>query len=509
MRRPSLVGCFRAVLYLALAATAYLTGRWQGTLALGVRLEPRVRSPASLALAARTAARAAAYAKYLAVQKRVESELHPHPAADINLAKDPKGGLEKLAKLPTGAKTQEMYRDAFATWARNSADAPDAAAAALALPAGLERTAALKGLTEGWAESDAKASLDWATSLLASEPNLLEQAMIAVGSQNNDSWQPALAAQYLDKLPDASARNQAIKIIGTYWGNGFYTGGEGTGPADALAWLDQVATGETYDSTVTAIFSGLGQVNPIAAANLIDKVTEPDVRSAVLTRLLTYWSANPEAALSWAQNLPDTDQAERDQALPLIINNMAESDPVAAAAFVQNSPNPAIFQQNIASIAQNFASVDPQAALAWTNSLPDGDVKNKALSSVLVSMSASDFTAAWNDAANLTDTETATTILGNLVGNLAKKNPAQAAAQLGQLPTEAAQISATSSIASTWALADSAGFSAWVNTLPPGSQHDAAVSAATKALQNTKLPVPERAALVQALTKSLQPNPAP
>ena len=509
MRPRFLVRFMRVVLYLALAATAYLTGRWQGTLAVEAPPTPRERSPLSIALAARTAARAAAYAKYLAIQKRVESELHPHPAADINLADDSKGGLEKLAKLPTGAKTQAMYRDAFATWAKNPRDAPDAATAALALPVGLERTAALKGLTEGWAESDAKASLDWASSLLATEPDLLEQAMIAVGSQNNDSWQPALAAQYLDKLPDASARNQAIKAIGTNWGNGFHTGGEDPGPADALAWLDQVATGETYDSTITAIFSGLDQVNPIAAANLIDKVTEPDVRSAVLTHMLTYWNANPEAALSWAQNLPDADQAVRDQALPLIINNLAKSDPAAAAAFVQQSHNPAIFQQNIAGIAQNFASVDPQAALVWTNSLPDGDVKNQALSSVLVSLSASDFTSAWNDAANLTDTDTATTILGNLVVNLAKKNPAQATAQIGQLATEAAQVNAASRVASTWVLADSAGFSAWANTLPPGSEHDAAVAAAMKALQNAKLPAPERASLTEALTRALQPNPTP
>jgi hypothetical protein len=493
-----------------LAAVAYLAGRWQRELAATIQPEPRVRNAASRELAARAAARAKAEALY---QKLVDGSTPAAKNNGIDLAKDLKGGLAKLAAMPPGAKAQQAYQDAFDAWAKDPTHSADAAAVAEALPASLERTSAMKGVAEGWAEADPQKCLDWASNLPTTNADVLKEALVDVSAPRNDNRQPALAAQYVDKLQDASLRNEAIQEIAVNWGSGSRTFGfnDGADPAAALDWLNQVATGEIYDKTVNEMVLTIGINNPALASTMIDKIADPDVHDEVANDVATLWgrAEDADAALQWAQNLPDSDQAIQDKVMNSLIGRMALKNPVAAAALVENSPNPAQFLSSASTIATGLATVDPQAALTWTDSLPDGDTKNKTLNNVLMSMSESDFSGAWNYAANLTDASLANSITSNLVGSLAQKDPTQAAALVGQLPSGDAQINATSSLATTWAAEDTQGFANWVNTLPAGAQHDAAVSSAVQAVQNLKLPAPEQAELLQSLNQAVGGKSAP
>jgi len=525
---------FRLALFAGLGAAAYQTGRWQSEREVAMQPEPRVRNAASMALAARTAARARAEVLY---QKLVEDSTPAAKNHGIDLAKDLPGGLAKLAAMPAGKQAQQAYDDAFDAWAKDPAHSAAAAAVTEALPASLERTAAMKGVANGWAQADPQKCLDWASGLPATDANVLEKALVVISDPYNENQQPALAAQYVDKLQDASLRNEAVHEIGVFWGAGLASlgGGEGADPVAALDWLNQVATGDTYDKTVKDIFKELAYVNPNLAASMLDKIPETDVRATVADSLLsTLIQYDPDAALHWVQNLPDSEQDIRDSAMSQLVYTLALQNPVAVAALVENSPKPEQFLQFAPQIAADLARSDPQAALAWVNRLPDGDVKTKALNDALVSMAGSDFNTAWNYATNMTNNkntiyemvqtnptavaplisqlpteEARTSATSALIMTLAGRTPAQAVALLGQLPSGDAQISPTFELASKWVVEDTPGFVKWVNTLLPGGQRDTAVSSAVDAVKNLKLPAAEQAELLQSLNQAAPRPPTP
>lgn len=214
--------------------------------------------------------------------------------------REPKLALAELAKLPRTPATFDSYSMVFQTWSGASPDAATAAAsAALALPAGSERSQALRGVAVGWAIQQPREALDWA-SALPDNAATLKEALDAASRAD-----PIIAAQYLDKLSDASARSQIIGSISLNWSY--------RNPSAALDWLDQTATGNTYDQSVTKVFAGLSQRDPATAAVLLDKVTEPDVRTKMIDDLGTAWGrSNPQAALAWLQTLPDSDRSIRD-----------------------------------------------------------------------------------------------------------------------------------------------------------------------------------------------------
>jgi len=93
--------------------------------------------------------------------------------------------------------------------------------------------------------------LDWAASTTATDSNVLKMALKNIAEQDG---QPALAAEYLDKLTNASQRDQITGTIALSMAK--------EDPATALEWLDQAAAGAAYDSNVKKIFSDLSQHSP-------------------------------------------------------------------------------------------------------------------------------------------------------------------------------------------------------------------------------------------------------
>jgi hypothetical protein len=245
------------------------------------------------------------------------------------IMRDPGSGLAELAKLPPGADTLNFYRGVFLSLGHDSKKAPMAAAMAFDLPPGPNRTAALGAVIEGWSSSDPQAVLDWASNVTSTDPSVLKMAMNKIAKQDD---QPALAAEYLDKLTDASMRNQAIGTIATSMAS--------DDPAAALDWLDQATTGDAYDTNVKNIFANLDTHNPAQSAALLDQVTEPDVRVAAIANLATTWGGlEPQAALAWANSLPDAEAAIRNAALSSIVTSWARNDPQGAAAWVGALPD--------------------------------------------------------------------------------------------------------------------------------------------------------------------------
>jgi hypothetical protein len=212
-------------------------------------------------------------------------------------------GLAELAKLPPGGDTQDDYSRIFEALIQESPNkASNTAVIAYDLPAGSNRDAALNTVISRWGETDPKAVLDWAGALAATDSGPLNSALSDLASAHGD---PALAAQYLDQLADATARAHLIGQIATVMAQ--------TDPAATLDWLDKTATGDAYDNSVIKVMGNLAMQDPVRAAALMDKITEPGVRDAAIATLATNWaSTDIPAALAWLQSLPDGDSAIRD-----------------------------------------------------------------------------------------------------------------------------------------------------------------------------------------------------
>jgi hypothetical protein len=531
--------------------TAYWLGRWHGTAQTDEANQAEV--------AAMQKARARVAAAKLAEAKRPKTALElasikneppdtmrqmtSHKLGNVTLSEDQMGNfyiddtdlgllmmdggwetaLALIAKLPKGDLTSQVYRTVYLSMAGgNPANGPKAAALAAALPPGPDRTSALIGVVDGWVGSMnsheggvpddvniPKEMLDWASGLSAADSSVFKEALISVSQKD-----PALAAQYVGNLQDASARDAAILTIAQNWGNGYWANRGIQDPAATLDWLNQVATGTTYDKATQAIFSNFNSKDPALGATLVDKLTDPIDRNAAITQLSKTWGGqDPAAALNWLQSLPAADSVASNASITSLVSTWANKDFAAATAYV-NTADPAVFNAVAPVLAPAMAKTDPQAALNWVNQFPDSAMKAQAISGVLATVAATDFTSAWGYATSMPAGTGRDGAMDSLVSTLSATDPAQAATYLGQLGSGAAAVSATNSLAANWASKDPAGLTTWINAQPAGDVRDAAVvqfvkvqsakdPAAAVALANTITDQPTRATQVKTAVLAL------
>jgi len=381
--------------------------------------------------------------------------------AEIALV-DPQQALTALAKLPPGSAALMAYAAIFSTWAQQNP--AEAALAALNLPPGTQRDNALGGVARAWAISDPVGALNWALSLAPSEAGAVKAVIMTVAQSD-----PQLAAANLDKLTDPAARNQAIGVIANNLSR--------TDPAGTLAWLQQVATGSTYDEAVKNIFSSFTGSRLADGAALLTQVTDQADRNSIIAILAKNWgSRNPADALAWVTTLPETDGDTRTTALLSIVTNWGKNDPAAAIQYIQSAADPSVFLPDAPALAKSFAASDPNAAFAWVSSLPDGTAKDQAVSNVLATLAQSDFPSAWTDALALPDGAGRNATMVSLIDVKAKQDPAQAAAMLDQFSTTDAPFqNASRDVTYAWVRQDPQAVSTWINTLPDGAERNGAI----------------------------------
>jgi len=397
--------------------------------------------------------------------------------------KDPRQAVSELEKLPAADQNPDFYLLVYNTLAKtNLAEAKTAAAS---LPEGAERAGALQGVGRSMAMSDPQGAINWAQSLSSDNQSVLETVVIQVGAGGFSGGNPSLAASYLNDLTDPAARNEAILRISTSWG------GASQDPTAALAWLNQVATGDTYNTGVNNIISGLtgpatSQQNIPAAIALLANITDPAVRENAINTVAGNWSAtNLSSALAWAQTLPPADSSA---ALNSVISTWSKTDPTAALTFVQNSADPSTYLSSAPTLAKALAIPDPQDALTFAQGLPAGTAQTQALNNVLIVEAQSNISAAWSTAVSLPPGNSQNTIMTNLVGIEAGKDPTQAAALLGQISDPTTQLAAASTLSATWVSQDPQAFTIWLTGLPEGDVRDAAIQQLASSSQATKNP---------------------
>jgi len=381
--------------------------------------------------------------------------------------------------LPEGARNAQ---DAIAN-ILSQMNPADATVLAASLPAGSMRNALLRQEVLSWARgASTKAALDWINALAPDEAqSLLATILTRPTFLNALGPDPVVEAQYLDKLTDPTAHDQAIGAISS--------GMAHKDPAGALDWLNHVATGDAYAKAVAAVFNVLvaptqestqtpgggmrtsftfGLQDPTRAVNLLSQVTDPAARAGAIDQIANGWAKmDPAAAVSWAASLPDADSAARASALNSIVTSWSKDDPEAAAALVQKSGDPTLFQASAPTIADSLAKENPQMALQFVQSLPDGATKDQAFNNILVNIAPQNFSMAWNMATSLPEDASRNAAMASLISAQANIDPAQAVDLIHQFPTAIAEQNATHVLAKTWLAQDPQAATAWMQTLPP------------------------------------------
>ncbi len=377
----------------------------------------------------------------------------------------------ELDKLPPDLGAAGPYCRVYQVWASQPEHFSEVAAAALALPPGEARSGALRGVA---LSSDYEDALRFASALLPENPSILTDAI-----KDAVPKVPQLAASFVENIQDVKARNETIEYVTAHWGddlgdNSNMTPWEirKTAAPMALDWLNEVATGTTYDHAVQDIFRHVSGMEDAPA--LLEKVTGLDLRAQMINGIASDWTGGREAGIAWAQSLPDADRAAGDSAAALILSRWWSNEPAAAAAYVQNLPDQSLFLAAASNIANYLVADSPKAALEFVQNLPDGSNKDMALSSALYQIAQFDFSTAWNYALNLPADPKRDATLNGLVITESMNDPAAAAGIISQIPAGPAQIEATNTFAAAWAQQNPKALAGWLANQPAGDLRDAA-----------------------------------
>jgi hypothetical protein len=143
-------------------------------------------------------------------------------------------------------------------------------------------------------------------------------------------------------------------------------------PARAQSLLDEHPQWRTEEALI-GLAAGLMPTDPAAGATLVAAASE----TVDYDKLVSTWARrDPEAALAWAQTLPD--QVSRVQALGVLIDQWAKTDPDRIAATLTALPDGWTKWQLYASHAARLAVVDPAAAVAWAQAAPTEGLRRQA-----------------------------------------------------------------------------------------------------------------------------------
>jgi hypothetical protein len=120
---------------------------------------------------------------------------------------------------------------------------------------------------------------------------------------------------------------------------------------------------------------------------------EPAERARASGVLAQNWAAtDPDAAITWAEALPDDDA--RKQSYAAIAGRWARADSYEASQWIATLPAGAERDAAASSLVQTIASAEPDSAWTWARSITQDDLRFQAMTSAMAAMTARDPAAA-------------------------------------------------------------------------------------------------------------------
>jgi hypothetical protein len=176
-------------------------------------------------------------------------------------------------------------------------------------------------------------------------------------------------------------------------------------PADALAWLNQLADPDLRLSLLERNGNSYFTDHPEKSLPLALALPASQNRGQSITRLLTAWAKiDPSAALAWigAQNDPAV-AAAAPAVQGVLLGTIARDEPATALAEWASLSDPRAKKAAIQPIAEAWGQTDPAAALQWAVAQQDSPGRVHAHSELIAAWAKKDPEAAlrWAEAAAL------------------------------------------------------------------------------------------------------------
>ncbi|MDX1571253.1 MAG: hypothetical protein R3200_12285, partial [Xanthomonadales bacterium] len=206
-----------------------------------------------------------------------------------------------------------------------------------------------------------------------------EQALAIVTDMDPSPWQaqilanvlsniafndPLVAAAYVRDLPPGQAREQALNQIGHAWAQ--------QDPEAALDWILQQSS-RTQANLLPGIAYQIARMDLDAAMAYTSAIRGPARERWIGAIVESFSQTNPYAAAEWVEQYAG--EAGFGQWMGTIAGHLAREDPRNALRLIEAIESPDHYQQARQAIAQQWASFDPAAAARW---LGDGSVDEDA-----------------------------------------------------------------------------------------------------------------------------------
>lgn len=360
----------------------------------------------------------------------------------------------------------------FSNW--GVIDPRSASAAALSLPSGKSRAAAITSLGRVWAKKDPEAAFGFLREI--HDPAVARTTLFAVfGSMVETN--PQAAARLALELK-GTERENAVGIVAKGWAD--------REPNSVFAWLRDLPGSTARDAAMSSLGERWAKSNPLAAAAFAETLAIGAERDRFVGNVATQWGrANPEAALKWLRELPASSATTT--ASLLVLDGMVQSgQPDAAAKLLAEQPSSLIFHPLYTEIAERWADKDPVAAREWAVALPESRGRREALREIV--------TASMRDAPTSTakfverfSGDTAKVLIETVASEWVKHDPAATMDWINTLPSGANKETAIASMAGRWSREDLDAAIDWVKGLENRDMRDNAISGMISGLAMTSV----------------------
>ncbi len=310
---------------------------------------------------------------------------------------DPVAALSWVKQLPAGPTRQQALGRTLSMLAWK--DPAEAVKVAMEeLPSGWQKYNAVSQALGKWMEKDAAAARAWAEKLPPGDlRNRALSSVVATWAKSD----PQGALRYVMESPDGQAHQSMLQTTLVRWIS--------NDPKSGLQWLDENAA-TIKPNTLSNLLTSLSYQNSEAAATLLSRIPEGDLRNRNARNVGSQWAASdPAAANTWYERMPEGPAREqflrgmisaigrydapaasekierlsegtiRDQATTELASTWAQSDPRAAFEWVANTASEKAFEGAIGNIAAQWAGQDPDGAADWLNTIPAGKLRDNAV----------------------------------------------------------------------------------------------------------------------------------
>lgn len=251
----------------------------------------------------------------------------------------------------------------------------------------------------------------------------------------------------------------------------------------ALAVLADPALAESGRELRVDLLRGWSEQNWMGATHWVRRLSPGVLREESITTLArsAVRQLPPDDTREWVQEW--TSPVDRLAALPALVQELAQVDPVAALTWVAESPELAGHDDLIAEVAWQWAASNPAEAFAWAGEVTDPDLQPRLLAGIVVTWADRDPAAAAAAAVHaLPPGREQDDAVVSIVQRWTQQDPRSASAWVAAFPEGELRDTAGRELVRLWAEQDAEQAGNWLNAVEPGALRDAGIAAYVEVL---------------------------